>query len=202
MTAKRIVLGLAALAIVTVTCSPARAEAEDPRGLYGVLQGIYSNFDASGSLNNAVDLSDQNGFGGGVFAGYQANRYLGIEAGWLYLGKAKGDGTDSQNVPVHVSADADGPLVQAIGSYPFLDWLAVNANLGAFFWNSKIKTSASSQDSTHHDNGVGMSLGAGLQAQVHPNIAIRVGYTRFFDVGDLDVNTVMLSAVFNSWEAY
>lgn len=197
MISKRTVLGLTVLTFVTASSSAARAE--EPRGLYAAIGGIYSNFDASGTLSRPVHQSDGDGFGAGVLVGYQFNPYVGIETGWLYLGETRGHGTDSSNVPVRRTADASGALFQAVGSYPCTDWLSVYGNLGGLLWDSKSTTKASTQSVVDHEDGFGLALGAGVQAQVHTNIAFRLGYTRFFDI---DVNTAMVSVVFNGWDAF
>ncbi len=196
---KKISLVAALLLVVSVISTT--ASADEAKGFYGVAQAVYSSFDASGGLSDSVSLNDEEDFGFGVLAGYQINPFVGVEAGWIDLGEAQGMGTDGEQVPVRVDPGASGVHTQVVGTYPLLDWLALNGNIGAFFWDTTTRSQAVSQVVLENDDGVGLSLGAGAQVQVHKNIALRLGYTRFFGVGDLDIDSIMLSAVFHSWDA-
>ena len=105
-----------------------------------------------------------------IFAGYQLNKYLGFEVGYVDLGDYL-FGLLSQ----------DGFFLEALGSAPLGKGFSVFAKAGAFAWSAEISDLAS-------DSGTDFTYGVGLRYSVK-SIVLRLELDRFLDVagGDIDL---------------
>ncbi len=119
------------------------------------------------------EACDDEDMGGGVFAGYNFNRYLGLELGYDYLGKfttgVSGDGLDDEAI----SALTLTPKL----SYPVLDQLAIYGRAGGAYVDF---------DGDNHWSFIGA---VGFEFKVMSKGAIRLEYQTVTDVNDQSYRT-------------
>ena len=88
-----------------------------------------------------------------ILGGYNVNPYVGLEAGYLNLGKESGSiaGTISGNAygkllvvtgTVNVTGDAKGWLFGVRGTLPINDQFSLNGRVGLYNWDSDVKVTA------------------------------------------------------------
>ena len=94
-----------------------------------------------------------NATGWKLFSGYQFNRYLGLEAAYIDMGKV-----DYQNA----SVETKGFTIDGIGSIPIGPVFAIFGKLGIFRWDQDINYSGQDSDATGTDLTWGYGFGAYL----------------------------------------
>jgi OOP family OmpA-OmpF porin len=124
-----------------------------------------------------------------IFTGGKFSRLLGIEAGYVYLGKAEANGGETK---------AQGINVSLIGNVPIGDIFNVYAKVGGIFgWTD---TGASIPGAATGDrHGLNVSYGAGVQFDVTRNWAIQGDWDHYrFDFADHndDVQLYSLNLVY------
>jgi OOP family OmpA-OmpF porin len=132
------------------------------------------HFYAGGS----VGRNDNSEFAWGLFGGYQANRWLGVELGYRDLGKQTIGGT---------TADANAWELVGVGRLPIVDRLAAYGKLGGYMGHAH--GGGITEDTTQLTYGLGVEYG------FTRNIAVRGEWQRYADLGgggfgakaDLDV---------------
>jgi hypothetical protein len=127
--------------------------------------------------------NDLNDTGWKFFAGYHFNRYLGLEAAWLDLGKV-----DYQNDSVETS----GLALEGIGSLPIGPVFSIFAKLGAVAWDQDIRKGNRHED----DQGVDPAWGYGGAARfLDDRLGIRIEWERF--KSDVDADLISLGASYH-----
>jgi OOP family OmpA-OmpF porin len=152
-----------------------------------------TGFYAGGALGQAKakDFCSQitaGGFVGGcddkdtawkIFGGYQLNPNLGVELGYVDLGDFTANGT-VLGAPVSASAEAKGFELVGVGSLPFTQQLSGYAKAGAFRWDVDTRTTVGSAG----DKGTDFTYGLGLKYDFTRNIAGRLEFQRYNNVGE------------------
>jgi OOP family OmpA-OmpF porin len=117
---------------------------------------------------------DVNDTGWKLFGGYHFNRYLGLEAAYIDMGKVKYQST---------SIETKGFSVDGIGSIPIGPIFSIFGKLGMFRWDQDI--SYGDQDSD--DTGTDLTWGYGFGARFFKNqIGVRVEWERYESDNDAD----------------
>lgn len=139
--------------------------------------GWYGGFSFGQSRYQDVDAPSENTRSEGwkVYGGYQFNRYLALEGGYVNLNDMTAtDGTLTVNV------DTDGWTLGAVLSYPITDKLSVMGKVGAAYLLSDINakngaaaTVRSGDDSYEPNYGVGVSYA------LLDNLSLRAEWERF-----------------------
>jgi hypothetical protein len=128
-----------------------------------------------------------------VHAGYQWNRYLALEAGYVDLGDIDTRFSGSVADVAQFLADtnslhpvsANGFDLAMIGRYEFGSRVAVNARMGSFFWKTDIRTdNASVQTVKRDDSGVDGLVGIGADINLYRGLSLNVEGTRYGIGGD------------------
>jgi OmpA-OmpF porin, OOP family len=135
-------------------------------------EGFYAGGNLGApSWNSTVDGVDSSGRGvaGKLYGGYGITPNLAVEAGAMHLGEARDD---------NGKVKANGVFLDAVGTLPVAkDW-SLLGRVGA--------AHARFTGPTGDSSGTGLKLGAGVQYQLTPAVALRGEYEqyRFRDVFD------------------
>jgi len=144
------------LALAAALLAPAAmAQSADGSGIY--VGGLVGRVRFSEDCPQSCDESSR---GVRAFAGYQFNRYFGLEVGAASLGETK---NEELGVPVKTQVR----LVDAslLGHWHLAEKVALFGRLGAY---------SGKTTGTVTDTGTGVTLGAGAQFAVTPNLGLRV----------------------------
>lgn len=114
-----------------------------------------------------------------IFGGYQFNPNLGVELGYVDLGNFTANGT-VLGAPVSGSVEAKGFELVGVGSIPFTQQLSGYAKAGAFRWDVDTSTTVGSVG----DKGTDFTYGLGLKYDFTRNIAGRLEFQRYNNVGE------------------
>lgn len=134
----------------------------------------------------------------GVFLGYQVNKYLGVEVGYTDLGefKASGSGTNLTN-------KVQGVELLGVGTIPINPQLDVYGKVGVLSWEDKQScTGTSCVFGSQKETGTDLTYALGAQINFTKNVAGRVQYQRYQDVGEdattgkSDVDVMSVGIVF------
>ncbi len=140
-------------------------------GYVGVGVG-HSNFD----INCAPGFScDDTETGLKIFTGGKFSRMFGVEAAYVYLGKAEANGGKNK---------AQGVNVSLVGNLPIGDMFNIYAKVGGIYgWTD---TSASAPGvATGDRHGLNASYGAGVQVDLNRNWAVQGDWDHYrFDYAD------------------
>ena len=140
-------------------------------------------------------------------AGYQLDRYFGVEAGYLDLGQVeiKGVVTFPPILPLERVVDdkvkTRGYIVDAIGRYPILDDWSLYARAGDLL--SHVTYEQGPANSSTSANGSKFTYGVGIAWKSSTHLAVRLGWDRFSNLGDTNstgeftVNLVSLGLVYS-----
>lgn len=134
----------------------------------------------------AATSASDNPVAAGFSFGYHFNPNFALEFGYADLGEAR---STVSNVPPNTGSyenhvDAYGDTIDAIGAIPFGDSFALFAKGGFFLYGVDSHTFGpggpqfDSVTSSTYDFGVGASFG------LNDYTSLRLGYTRFHNVGD------------------
>jgi OOP family OmpA-OmpF porin len=172
---KRIVLAWL-LAAVPLAGSQAALAADPQAGFYGGLgAGLnYTNLD-TGSIVGAKDEKDT---AWKLFGGYQFNRYLGVEAGYVDLGKAGVGGTSAGN-PAAASFESTVWQAAAVGSLPLSPQFAATAKLGVARADTDITGNIGATPIATTDRNTAPTYGLGMRYDINKNIGVRAEWERF-----------------------
>ena len=151
-------------------------------GVAAHAQGFY----AGGSLgvpswNSTVDGVDSSGRGvaGKLYGGYSLTPNFALEAGAMRLGESR----DASG-----KVKANGGYFDVVGTLPLDKQWALLGRIGAA--NARFTGPSS------HSSDTGLKLGAGVQYQIRPAVALRAEYEqyRFHDVFDAKANVGQFTA--------
>ena len=130
-----------------------------------------------------------------VFGGYQFHRNVAVELGYVDFGEATASGT-LFGVPATASADAKALELTAVGILPFTQQLSAYGKAGAYRWDVDARATAGAAAAGGGDDGTDFTYGVGLKYDFTRNLAARVEYQRYNDLGNS--NTTGQSDV-NMW---
>ncbi|RPE79697.1 outer membrane beta-barrel protein [Vulcaniibacterium tengchongense] len=122
-----------------------------------------------------------------AFAGYQFNRYFGLEAGYADFGKLepRGLGTD---------LEANSVYLTAVGTVPFTEKFSGYAKAGWQRWD--LDRAIPSAVGNGDDSGSDPTYGIGLQYRFTDKVALRGEYSRF-EVEDADLDLAQVQVRFD-----
>ncbi|HEY1772527.1 MAG TPA: outer membrane beta-barrel protein [Gammaproteobacteria bacterium] len=135
----------------------------------------------------------------GVDVGYQFMRYFAVEGGYVDFGSATGDVNITLAPPgdAHVSFHAKGETLFAVGILPVSDNFSLFGKLGILAYSqdgagsvSVESTSQALQSGSH--NGTTTGIGVGANFDFNSQFGLRLGFTRFHSVGDVDNNSAAI----------
>lgn len=174
--AAKALLGVIAVAAATAA-TPVAAQLQFGRmdtGLY--LGGAVGASKFKDSCNGApAGIScDDNDVAWKAFAGWQFNRYIGIEGGYVDLGRAKA------SVPgVVLTAKARGVELVAVGSVPLSDRFALYGKAGGI----RSRVSVNGPGVSGSETSTDFTFGAGVRYNFVRNFGARLEWQRYLNVG-------------------
>jgi len=157
---------------------------------------------AAGVTNVSV-TADENSTGFKLGVGYMFTQNLGIEGGWVDLGKATESFSGFFGGPFTGTADfkASGPFVAGVLAFPFGNQFSGFAKLG--FIDATVDVTASgSLIGSESSTDLKTMAGIGVQYDFNPQWGLRAEYERFMNLGDsnttgtADVDMFSAGAVF------
>lgn len=162
-----------------------------------ILNAVKSELDSdliSGGATNLSSTFKDSDTGYKLLAGYQFNPYLGVEGGYIDLGKVKYTVTATQGNG-SLTWKAKGWLASAVGTLPINDSFGVFAKLTAF--RSEVAWTASATgtlDFNESYSGTKLKAAYGVGATYHLNkeVGFRLEYERFDKLGDVNSDNVEL----------
>jgi hypothetical protein len=151
---------------LVVLMNPFMAKAEPYMGI------SLGKADYNDSLWSVEDGANDTGWK--LFGGYLFNRYLGLEASYIDLGKV-----NYQNA----SIETKGFTFGGIGSIPIGAVFSVFGKLGLFTWDQDIRYSDQHSD----DTGTDLTWGYGFGARFFNNrMGVRIEWERYDNNNDAD----------------
>lgn len=149
------------LVMMLVSLPAAAIAASDDRSLYFGLGVGEANVDLDVDLGVRDDTSDA----WRVYGGYELNRYLGVELGYLKMDDLEGQ-TPSIEGPVRTRFDLDGWTLGGVGQWAFAPRWVAQAHLGLLFWDADARIDSPLGVERIGDTGTdpyyGLSLGREL----------------------------------------
>ncbi|HUP94992.1 MAG TPA: outer membrane beta-barrel protein [Burkholderiales bacterium] len=116
-----------------------------------------------------------------VFAGYQFNRHLAVEAAYSDFGEATTSATLA-GVPITATIKAKALELVGVGLLPVTDSFSVYAKLGVFHSDADATTSGAVV-ATSSDKSTGFTIGLGVQYEFVRRFAARFEWQRYNDIG-------------------
>lgn len=179
-----LVLALLAGAMLT---APALTRAQ---GLLDESTGFYVGGGlGSADLDNpcpAGSNCDDNGTVWKIYGGWQLNKWLSAELGYMHLPDADFRGTTGGGTPYRGSVDTWGITGFAVGRIPIpigsFDRLSVLGKVGTIYYDRERDNSIGAFRGD--DSGFAFAWGAGLQYTFNERVGLRVEWERFENVGD------------------
>lgn len=185
-----------------------------------------SGFYATASIGYAKSDYDFSGFTDkddsdtaySIGIGYDFNKYIAIETGWLDLGQISGSVSDSASGTLYgksytatgavtFKAEADGFYLGPIVSIPVTEKFKAYAKAGVYFWDMDADASATislTYDGTTYaadekaslsDDGEDLYYGLGASYDVTDKLTVRADWIRY-DVYDVDIDLFSASLIF------
>ncbi len=197
-------IAIVALAAAAPTLAGAQATMAPEAGPYvGAAIGESKAKDACDGLSGIgfVGNCDEKDTAWKVFAGYQFNRYWGLELGWTDLGESKASGTVG-GVPATARAEVKGVELTAVGTVPIGERFSLFGKVGAYRWDVDSRATVGAVTTAPDDTGTNFTYGVGLGFHINRNLSIRAEWQRYNDVGDnattgrSDINLISAGAVF------
>lgn len=149
--------------------------------------GWYGGLGIGQSKYNDVDQTSANTRTEGwkVYAGYQFNKYLGVEGGYVNLNDMTGTkGTVRTNI------DTDAWALSAVLSYPVTDKISVMGKAGMAYMLADIKTKNGAAVSVRTgDDSYEPTYGVGVKYAVFDNLDLRAEWDRY-DRNDMNIDLI------------
>jgi len=167
--------------------APASAQGQSDAGWYiGAAYGMTSfDLDTTGITNPSVDDSDS---GFKIYGGFQFNKHLGAEVGYVDFGKAAVSGSIS-GIPFTGNIDLTAMTVAAVGTLPLNESFALFGKVGLWTWDATASVSALGSAGSADDSGTDAFFGAGLRYNLNKNFAL----TLELEMYDSDDSVTMTS---------
>jgi len=136
------------------------------------------------SIGGACDSKD---ITGNIFAGYQFNRHFAIEGGYSNFGEATSSGFVG-GVATTVVTETTGFELVGVGSLPLSENFSLYVKLGMFRYDSD-GTATGGLSATAGDDGFEPTFGFGAEYSFTRNLAARLEWQRYYEVGSGLLNT-------------
>ena len=118
-----------------------------------------------------------------IFGGYQFHRNAAVELGYVDFGEASATGTLG-GVPATARADAKALELVGVGILPLTQQLSAYGKAGAYRWDVDTRATAGAAAAGGGDDGTDFTYGVGLKYNFSRNLAARVEYQRYNDLGN------------------
>ena len=166
---------IAAALASSFTFAQARGNAQEtqysfiPYTAYGYVGANLGRSDYKGTHCETGYKCDDSDVGGKIYAGGKFNKFLGMELGYINLGKFDRNGGDKK---------AQGADVHLLGNVPLSNDLNAYVKAGGIYsWTQT--TAATPAVMTGSEQEFNWSYGAGLQYDVNPAWAVRADWDQY-----------------------
>lgn len=139
--------------------------------------------------HNACDSQriscDNDALGAGVFAGYELNDWLALEAGYNYFGNMKADypALGHSDVTAPYTGKVQGIELSAKPYWALNESTSLFAKVGTLAWWTDVTGEEVGYQYSSSDNGWSPMLGTGLEIAMTDNLSARLEYQWFHNVG-------------------
>ena len=106
-----------------------------------------------------------------IFTGGKFSRIIGVEAGYVYLGKGEANGGEQKAQGINVSLIANLPIGEMFNIYA--------KGGGIYGWTHTSASPLATGVSTGNDHGLNWSYGAGVQLDVARNWAVQADWDHY-----------------------
>jgi opacity protein-like surface antigen len=131
-----------------------------------------------------------------LFADYQVNDYVGVEGGYIPLGKARVSTMDG----AYFESNVTGLELTPIASFPIFSSFSVFARGGLIFWHSNIKYDFHMDSGEKKKSGSSLALSLGFKYDLTKQFGVRAEYSRYnidkSKAGAGDQRVVVISGTF------
>ncbi len=126
-----------------------------------------------------VNSISSNGFAGQAFLGYDFNKFFGLQAGYVYLPKAKDSfGSQVSNYAIDLLAKLNVPVTSGF---------SIHALAGGSYFHSNVDFLFGSFFNNDSSRGhIGPAFGVGASYEFIPNLAIGVDWMRYSGQGKIN----------------
>lgn len=129
--------------------------------------------------------SDDSDSGFKIFAGFEFAPEIAVEAAYVDLGEVSISGFDSGFVgPTRFTFETSGVNVAAVASLPMNNTFAFTAKAGLFLWNLDATVTDTTGSGSLSESGTDFMVGLGGTINLARQVALRLEWEGFFDVGD------------------
>lgn len=149
--------------------------------------GWYAGLGVGQSKYNDIDQTSANTRTEGwkVYAGYQFNKYLGVEGGYVNLN----DMTGTKGA-VRTNIDTDAWALSAVLSYPVTDKISVMGKAGVAYMLADVHTkNGAAVTVTTGDDSYEPTYGVGVKYAVFDNLDLRAEWDRY-DRNDMNIDLI------------
>jgi OOP family OmpA-OmpF porin len=186
-------LAAAVPAAMLALSAPAYAQGQSDAGWYvGAAYGMTSfDIDTAGVTSPTVDDSDT---GFKIYGGFQFNKHLGAEVGYVDGGKATFSGSGIPSLGIGAfSGDLKVTAITfaAVGTLPLNEQFALFGKAGLAAWDAKASANVAGLSGAADDSGTDLLYGIGARYNLNRNWGITLEYEAV-DVEDSGFNMVSL----------
>lgn len=154
-----------------------------------------SDFDGGSFTSDSFDDSDSTFR---IFAGYNLNDSIAIEAGYTDLGSYSlagsfdGSDPDLPAGPTSATFDVTGWEFSAVGSLPLTEQISLLGRLGFIMWDTDVDVTTTDGSGSDSDDGTNILYGVGGAYSFTDNLDARLEYTRYDADDNIDVFSASL----------
>jgi len=168
--------------------APAVAQQSDAGWYVGGSYGMTkTEVDMTGVSNPVKDESDS---GFKIYGGFQFNKHLGAEIGYVDAGKASFSGTAIPSLGIGAfsgNVKSTAFTFAAVGTLPLNESFALTGKIGLAAWDAKASVNVAGLSGSTSDSGTDLLYGVGARYNLNKNWGVTLEY-EVVDVSDGSVN--------------
>jgi OOP family OmpA-OmpF porin len=170
-------------------------------GWYAGLSVGQASIDTGVTATTGTASLDEEDTAFKLFAGYEINKYIAVEAYYLNAGEASLKGNNGDTFVLDgttyaftannasITAEAISYGLSGVFTYPLHQYFAPFAKLGFQKWDADFTVSAGGSSLSASDDGTGALFGIGFRMDFTDNISARAEFERYDFDEDVDVIT-------------
>ena len=143
------------------------------------------------NADRVLDTCDDEDDAWKIFIGYQFNKYISLEGGYVDFGESESTYTFAGLPNNFAHAEIDGFYSNALFSFPVHEKVSIFGKFGILFWDIELTDGINNGleivEFETDDDGTDYFFGAGIQAKITKHISARAEYEFYKDVGDSSI---------------
>ena len=168
--------------------APAVAQQSDAGWYVGGAYGMSSfSVDMAGAPSTVTVDDSDSGFK--IYGGFQFNKHLGAEVGYVDFGKV-GFGGSAFGFPVTGDTGVTAFTVAGVGTLPLNESFALFGKIGLWSWSAKGNATAGAVSISSDDSGSDVFYGIGARYNMNKNWGLTLELENY----DTDTDSVMLTS--------